>query len=135
LDAWTLGQVDLPDAVADVLHPHRAEEREVDEGVAVERAAWTELDVGRALGEALRAHGAAGEEVFVAVEAARAEEVRRLVRIVRDGEVAGLHGDARCHGASELQPWRARCQSLAVRSKAQPRSHWKRGLVHAPSDP
>ena len=40
LDARPLGQIDLPDAVAvDVLDVRRAEQRQVHEGVAVERAA------------------------------------------------------------------------------------------------
>src|SRR5437867_3906704 len=109
LDARPLGQVDLADAVADVLEPRRAEEGEVDEGVAVERAARAEEDVGHALAQALRAHGAPGEEVLPAVLAARAEEPRRLGRVVGHREVARLDRDARPrragHSASRARTW------------------------------
>src|SRR3989441_8017761 len=87
LHAWPLGEIDLPDAVADVLDAHRAEEREVDEGVAEERAARAEEHVLRPLAHALGADRAAREEVLAAVRAARAEEARRVAR-VRGGREA-----------------------------------------------
>src|SRR5207247_5465382 len=77
LHARLLGEIDLPHAVADVLDARRAEEREVDEGVAEERAPRAEEHVLRPLAHALGADRTAREEVLAAVQAARAEQARR----------------------------------------------------------
>src|SRR5207249_6331488 len=71
LDARPLGQVHLPHAVADVLDARRAEEREVDEGVAEEAAARAEEHVLGALAHAPGADRTARAEVLAAVHAAR----------------------------------------------------------------
>src|SRR5439155_24432457 len=94
LHAGSLGEIDLSDPVADVFDPHRAEEREVDEGIAVERAAGAQLRVHRARREAPRADGPTREEVLAAVLAARPEQLRWPGGIVRHGEVARLDGHA-----------------------------------------
>src|SRR5207247_9067385 len=75
----------------------------------------------RACGHALRplaqAPGAdrtAREEVLAAVQAARAQEARRLGGVVGHREVAGLHRHARPltgHRARELQPDGRSCQT------------------------
>src|SRR5438093_941034 len=114
LDARPLGEIDLSAAVADVLEARRAEEREVDEGVAEERAARAEERVLRPLAHALGADRTAREEVLAAVQTARAEQARRLGGVVGDGEVAGLHRHARpptVHRARELQPDGRSCQT------------------------
>src|SRR5204862_7333835 len=114
LHARPLGAIDLPHAVADVLDAHRADEREVDEGVAEERAARAEENVLRTLAHALGADRTAREEVLAAVRAARAEQARRLGGVVGDREIAGLHRHARpltVHRARELLPDGRRCQT------------------------
>src|SRR5437667_1222215 len=114
LHAWPLGEIDLPHTVADVLDARRAEEREVDEGVAEERAARAEEHVLRPLAHALGADRPAREEVLAAVPAARAEQARRLGGVAGDGEVAGLHRHTRpptLHRARELQPDGRSCQT------------------------
>ena len=96
LEARALGQVDLPDAVPlHVLDAHRAEERHVHEGEAVERPARRHLGLDRAAREALRAHQALREEVLAAVLAARADHLGRGGGIVGHGEVPGFHRDAK----------------------------------------
>src|SRR6185295_6035686 len=145
LDARPFGQVDLPDAVADVLDARRAEEREVHEGVAVERPARSEEDVGGALRQAFRAHRAAREEVLVAVLTARAVEARRLGRIAGNGEVALFDGDASprqvCHAGSEVQPRNCGCQSQRSRagastvSRSAPKPETDSGAAGFPAAP
>src|SRR5216117_639200 len=114
LHARSLGEIDLPNTVADVLDARRAEEREVDEGVAEERAPRAEEHVLRPRAHALGADRPPREEVLAAVPAARAEQARRLDGVVGDGEVAGLHRHARpptLHRAGELQPDGRSCQT------------------------
>src|SRR5262249_33624216 len=76
LEPGALWEVHLPYAIAfHVLDAHRAEERHVHEGEAVERAARRDARLLGASGEALRAHQALREEVLAAVPAARADHL------------------------------------------------------------
>src|SRR5262245_39687919 len=98
LEARALGQVDLPDPVAlHVLDAHRAEERHVNEGEAVERPARRDPGLDRPARQALRAHQALREEVLAAVLAARADHLGRGGGVVGHGEVPGFHRDTKTY--------------------------------------
>src|SRR5262245_39727848 len=88
LEARALRQVDLPDAVAlHVLDTHRAEERHVDEGEAVERPAGRHLRLDRPARHALGADEALRKEVLAAALTARADHLGRVGGVVGHGEV------------------------------------------------
>src|SRR5262245_19223531 len=96
LEARSFRQVDLTDAVPlHVLDTHRAEERHVDEGEAVECPARGDLRLDRAPREAFRAHEPLREEVLAAVLAARADHLGRGGGVVGHREVPGFHRNAK----------------------------------------
>src|SRR5262249_41589620 len=95
LEPGAFRQIDLAHAIAfHVLDPHRAEERHVDERIAVERAARRHLRLDGAARQALGAHQALREEVLAAVLAARAQHFGRRAGIVGNGEVPGFDRNA-----------------------------------------
>src|SRR5262245_12056041 len=96
LEPGSFRQVDLAHAVAlHVLDTHRAEERHVNEGEAVERPARGDLGLDRSAREAFRAHEPLREEVLAAILAARAHHLGRGGGVVRHREVPGFHGNAK----------------------------------------
>src|SRR5262249_19620453 len=114
---------DLADAVAvGMLDVHRAEEREMHERIAVQRAARIHLDVGCPLRHALSAHGPARVEVLAAAQALGTQQARRLAWIVRDGEEPRFDRypgtGLLCHGVSSLWFDRWFCSHLSTMARS-----------------
>src|SRR5262249_24812185 len=107
LHARSLGEIDQPHAIADVLELGGAAERELYEGIAVERPVGPDLDVGplgrKAFGA--RTDPAAREEMLAALVASAPEQLRQRGRVVGDREIAGF--DRHAAGAHRVPNYRS----------------------------